>query len=529
MNAQERLLQPREIILLLALLSFGLSLRLIKISQPFVDHWSWRQADVAMIAENFYRYGFNIFYPQINWARNAPGYVGTEFPLVPYIASLFYVFFGIREWVGRLVSVFFFAASVPFLYLLVRKISNQRSALFAAAIYAIAPLSIFASRSFMPDMTSLSFSIAVLYLFAEWLEREKSSRLFTAVSIATSLAILVKLPAIIIGLPLLYMVWEKYGARFVLRRELWVFAALSLIFPLVWYSHAYLTSISHPPHHMFGSGGMTIEGLAWYGKILHQVMTSSLTPIVFAAMAVGITLPPRAKFGRVFHWWLVAILLFVFLTGWGHRHQWYHLPIVPVAAVFAGLACDFMLCGLAKLTRTKTVPGFTCFVFFIVLAYLSYFYVKPLYEPWGMPFLSAGSELNHISPPDALVIVADDGDPTTIYYSGRKGWHFLRDFGSLPVDSQQAINELEKLRKEGASYLVFPQYAFWWFDCYKDFRKHLDSLYRRVSVTDEYLIFDLTVTKAHKGDPACEGEGEDEENWVHQQENADTAVPPGAS
>jgi len=47
-------------------LSLGVLPRLVKISQPFVDKWSWRQTDVAMIAENFYLHGFNIFYPQIN-------------------------------------------------------------------------------------------------------------------------------------------------------------------------------------------------------------------------------------------------------------------------------------------------------------------------------------------------------------------------------------------------------------------------------------------------------------------------------
>ena len=208
----QNFLRRFEINLLLTVTLFGVLLRLIKIRQPFVDHWSWRQADVAMIAENFYHHGFNIFYPQINWAGPSPGYVGTEFQVVAFIAALLYLIFGVQEWVGRSVSVFFFGVSVPFFYLLVRKVSNERSALFAIGIYTLAPLSIFSSRSFMPDMASLSFSIIALYLFSEWLEREKNLWLFTATYIATSLAILVKLPAIIIGLPLLYMAWTKYGA-----------------------------------------------------------------------------------------------------------------------------------------------------------------------------------------------------------------------------------------------------------------------------------------------------------------------------
>ena len=31
-----------------------------------------------MIAENFYRNGFNIFNPQINWTGDAAGYIGKK-------------------------------------------------------------------------------------------------------------------------------------------------------------------------------------------------------------------------------------------------------------------------------------------------------------------------------------------------------------------------------------------------------------------------------------------------------------------
>jgi hypothetical protein len=102
-----------ELLLLFAILACGLGLRLIAISQPFIDAWSWRQADVAMIAENFYRTGFHIWYPQVNWAGNAPGYVGTEFPLVSFIAALFYKVFGVQDWIGRSVSLLFYAVSLP--------------------------------------------------------------------------------------------------------------------------------------------------------------------------------------------------------------------------------------------------------------------------------------------------------------------------------------------------------------------------------------------------------------------------------
>jgi 4-amino-4-deoxy-L-arabinose transferase-like glycosyltransferase len=490
-------IQRYELFLLCAILACGLGIRLIEISQPFIDAWSWREADVAMIAENFSRTGFNIFYPQVNWAGNAPGYVGTEFPLVSFIAALLYSLLGVQDWIGRSVSVLFYAISLPFLYLLVRRISQASGALVAVAIYTLTPLSIFASRAFMPDMATLSFSIMALYLFGVWLERQPRATLFIAMSLATCLALLIKLPSILIGIPMLYMAWEKYGARCVLRRELWAFAACSLVGPLAWYIHAYSISLSHVPYHFFGSGGIAIESLDWYVGILYRTVTTGLTPLVVVAMLVGIFVPPRVPFGRVFHWWLLAIIVFTVAVGPGNRHPWYQLPMAPVAAALAGMGYDFAMHRWTALTRSKTLPIVSTCLFFAVLTYLSYIYVTPLYahqHPW---MWSLGRELDRSTPPEVLVIIADYGDPRVIYYSKRKGWHFLQD-GLLkrnPHNTQEAITVLEKLRGEGASYLAFTPHTFWWFEYYQGFRGYLEARYRRVRETTEYVIFDITTSK----------------------------------
>jgi len=103
----QKLLPQSQLSLIFSVTLLGV-LRLIEIRQPFVDAWSWRQADVAMIGENFYQLRFNIFYPQINWAGPSPGYVGTQFQIIAFIAALFCLLFGVQEWIGRSVSVFFF-------------------------------------------------------------------------------------------------------------------------------------------------------------------------------------------------------------------------------------------------------------------------------------------------------------------------------------------------------------------------------------------------------------------------------------
>src|SRR5882724_6605590 len=187
--------------LAIALWILAVTVRLILIDQPYVDHWSWRQSDVAAIARNFFEHGFRFGYPQIDWAGNSAGYVGTEFPILPFLAAICYKFAGIQEWIGRSQSVIFFAISLPFFFLLVRGIFGSSAATWATFFYAFAPLNVFTGRSFMPDVPSLSLGIVGLYFFQRWLGGGKAAPLYLA-PIAISLSILIKATSVVIAAPL---------------------------------------------------------------------------------------------------------------------------------------------------------------------------------------------------------------------------------------------------------------------------------------------------------------------------------------
>src|SRR6059058_1905639 len=196
--------------LLIAIWISAVVVRLIFINQPCVDHWSWRQSDVAAIALNFSEGGFRFAYPQIDWAGDATGYVGTEFPILPFLAALCYKIAGIHEWIGRSEAVIFFAISLPFFFLLVREIFGSTAAVWATFFFCFTPLNVFAGRSFMPDVPSLSFAIVGLYFFLRWIEHGESSS-FLVAAIALSLSFLIKITSIIIVVPLVYLAVAEGG------------------------------------------------------------------------------------------------------------------------------------------------------------------------------------------------------------------------------------------------------------------------------------------------------------------------------
>src|SRR5881396_4396223 len=189
----------------IAIWILAVAARLVSINQPYVDHWSWRQSDVAAIARNFYEGGFRFAFPQIDWAGDATGYVGTEFPILPFLTAICYKVAGIHEWIGRSQAVIFFAVSLPFFFLLVREVFDNTAAAWATFFFSFAPLNIFAGRSFIPDVPSLSLGIIGLYFFLRWIRNPKATPFYLA-AIAISLSILIKVTSIVMAAPILYLV-----------------------------------------------------------------------------------------------------------------------------------------------------------------------------------------------------------------------------------------------------------------------------------------------------------------------------------
>jgi 4-amino-4-deoxy-L-arabinose transferase-like glycosyltransferase len=489
-----------KVVVLLWILA--VAVRLVLINQPYVDHWSWRQSDVAAIARNFFEHAFRFGYPQIDWAGESAGYVGTEFPILPFLAAICYKFAGIHEWIGRSQSVVFFAISLPFFFLLVREIFRSTAAIWATFFYAFAPLNIFAGRSFMPDVPSLSLGIIGLCFFLRWLRDRKMAPFYLA-AIAISLSILIKVTSIVIAAPILYLivtegadlgcaqpryVWGDRGQR--PRLQLALFAAITLLPSTIWYSHAYQIAERFYPHHFFGAGGVRLESFSWYWDIARETAASSLTPILAILALIGLFVAPRGRYGCLFDWWLAAMVLFVVAVGYGNRHPWYQLPFVPIAAAFAGAACDFF--G-SKISSRVAVVALSILLAssFAIQALL---YVRLLYESSAAQHRNAGLELNKITASDALIVAVDGGNPAIFYYAKRKGWHFLEQngvYGGNPKNSQQAISDLERLRREGATHLVFTTNTFWWSQSYPELTHHLSETATLLEATPEFKIYKL--------------------------------------
>jgi len=104
-------------------------------------------------------------------------------------------------------------------------------------------------------------------------------------------------------------------------------------------------------------------------------------------------------------------------------------------------------------------------------------------------------KLNKLTASDALIVAVDGGNPTIFYYAKRKGWHFLEQNGIYdgnPKNSQQAIADLERLRRQGATHFVFTTPRFWWLESYPELTQHLNETATPLETTPEFKIYKLT-------------------------------------
>ena len=387
-------------------------------------------------------------------------------------------------------------------------LSGEPAVTWALLFYSFAPLSLFASREFMPDVPSLSLAIIGLYFFLRWIENAEK-RFFFASAILISLSILIKLPSVLIGAPIAYVTVtapKAFGVAPLSKNScdghrpplqlLALFAAIALLPSAIWYWHAHQIAGRFYPHHFFGAGGIQIMSTSWYWKIAKQIMTSSLTPLFFALALVGAFVTRSGALARLFHWWLAAMVVFIIVVGYGNRHQWYQLPLVPIAAAFGGAGCAFV--G-SKISARKIKVALSSLLAALFAA-LAFAYVRPLYQsPSSVALRDLGLELNRMTPKNSLIAAADNGDPTVFYYAERKGWHFPEKEGIYngePRESAQAIADLEQLRSRGANYLVFTKDTKWWLEYYRGFAQHLAENATVMETASGFKIYELKSVKA---------------------------------
>jgi hypothetical protein len=482
-------LSPRLVTLqVVAILVIAAILRLNHITQPLVDAFSWRESSTAMMADNFYRNNWNIFYPEVSWGGPGPAYQGREFQTVSYITGLFYVLFGWHDWFGRGVAVVFGLWGIFALYQLVRRVWDEKHAIASAAVMTVLPGSIFIERAFLPDPAMVALVVTSFWMLVAYLQTGRQRYLILA-SVTGAWGLLTKIPGLIVGLPMAYATLAILGSKRKLHPMklaiLGIVVILTLAPVVAYYLWARHLALSYPPHHFAGSGNwLWNAGLErWWGQNyflsgLSQHLNDWMwTAPVVVLVSFGLLFRPRIeehdqrrmndqlstdrsdKAPWLFHWWLLAGVIY-YLIGAQElvTNPWNFHIINPAAAALAGHAIILIGSFTARIVRLPTAPFATTGLLLLSITVSGRSGLRWMYKPYANESYKLGLALRQMTQPDDLIVTITNtfGDPVANYYSQRRGWVFppAKHWDGLPPDDDnKIIRMLEELRTDGADWL----------------------------------------------------------------------------
>lgn len=429
--------------------------RIYNIMSPLIGNHSWRQTDTAAIARNYYENGYKFSYPQIDWGGNSPGYVETEFPIYPFVVALLYKLCGVYESIGRFLSIVFSIITNYFLYLLVRKVIDEITALWSCFLFAILPSLVFFGRAFMPESAILMSSILGIYFFLKWADSE-SWQDFLLSSGFITLACLLKIPTLYLGLPLLYIACLKFKTRVLFQWSLWLYSFVVLIPVIAWYYHAhqlllhqgFTFGIWEYGTDKWGNWDLIISLKYWSRILFTRIANRHLQIAGFFIFIWGLLLKRNTPHEKLFDFWLLSILVYFIIVGKGNYvHDYYQLPIIIPAIVFIGkVYTRYYTIGKSAIHTRNGIILTLCLVCIIVLSTLRYSSLMKEENPRFSTQFILGQYIQQKIEKNALIIAVDNNDPTILYLSHRKGWHAFPD----------GINQsfLEERIQTGAQYIV---------------------------------------------------------------------------
>jgi hypothetical protein len=441
----------------------AVSVRLVNWDQPLLENYIDRQVHTAMIAGNLAR-GGSPLRPEIDIGP-FPAYYMLEFPGYPAIVAAASRLTGWElDATGRCISALALAAACLAIFGLVRGTDGRATALVAALALALMPVAIRYGRAFQPDSLMIAMLVAGVWAAQHW-SAGGSRGWLAAASVCISMALLLKVIAAYVLVPLAYLAWRRYGRSAWSSWELWL-AALAIVAPsAAWYMHACqvatdAATVSTPfwQVHKWIAPERFLDP-ATYRQLAYYIALRGLTPIGAVLLVVGVMVRVRRD-GALFHIWLASLLAYLPILVRKVDHEHYYLALAPVSAAFIARA-------LATLARAaiderfyvsgRVAAGLAAAGLVVLnLAAVASTFRTP--REWRH-VESAAAAVRQLTPPDALVA----GHSSVLFYAGRRGFTFAYGpdeieylFGTWRAAAAECSPQalLEFYRQQGATHFV---------------------------------------------------------------------------
>ncbi len=352
---------PRStwIIALFMLILFGAGIRLYDLTDLPLEFHSTRQLLSALKARGMYYQTLKdapseerAFAIQ-QWKFRAS--VEPEF--FEHIVSFTYQFTGEKVWIARIYSSAFWLVGAFFLFLLARDLTSTSGALAATAFYLFLPYAVIASRSFQPDPLMVMLIIIFWWSVYKWSGQRSSYTWALIAGLSGGFAIFIKFVAAFFviggGLGAVLARPGRWSLSEVLKQpQVYVMTVLGILPGAgyliygVWiegylgqqFSGRFIPSLFLSPSYYLG----------WVG-MLNLVFGGAALMIA----VLGLFFFEKEKQRFMLGLWGGYALFGLYFNYHISTHDYYSLPLIPIAALSLAPLAELIFSKLAELTPSR--------------------------------------------------------------------------------------------------------------------------------------------------------------------------------
>lgn len=129
----------------------------------------WRQTDCASYALNYYLNNRSFFNPQVHHRHAIEGSTVSEFPIIYYIASKMYGWFGFHDYYIRWLNyIIFFSAFLAVYFTSRIFIRDSFLAMIPSLLMMMSCVLVYYGSNYLPDAPALSFALIGFYFISKY-------------------------------------------------------------------------------------------------------------------------------------------------------------------------------------------------------------------------------------------------------------------------------------------------------------------------------------------------------------------------
>ena len=349
----------------------GIGIRLYDLTDLPLDFHSTRQLLSAIKARGMYystRMDVATEYKSFavqQWQFRA----SVEPEIFERVVAFTYQFTGEQVWIARIYSSAFWMIGTIFLFLLAKKLTNIDGAIASTAFYVFLPYAIIASRSFQPDPLMTMLIIIFLWAVVEWADKQTYQYAIIA-GLFGGFAIFIKFVAaffVISGG--LGTVTSRMSIKEAIKNpQLYVMAILGII-PGAGYL---IYGIFFTDYLSDQFGGRFIPTLflspSYYVGWLNM-LNLVFGGIILMIALLGIFFYDDKNRRFILTLWLGYLIFGFYFYFHISTHDYYSLPLIPIAALSLAPLASFIFAKLSEITNTKFLQlSAFCLLLFGLLA-----------------------------------------------------------------------------------------------------------------------------------------------------------------